>query len=71
MSFHFQITSPKIPTNLKKANFQDIFYDEEPYLTNGMIADTVIDHEEVERFIVSKVMFKNVTFINCTFKKLI
>lgn len=71
MAYNFKITSPTIPTNLEKANFQDIFYEEEPYLTNCMIADTVIEHEDVERLIVSKVIFKNVTFINCTFKKLI
>lgn len=69
MSLNFQLTSPKIPADLEKANFQDIFYEEEPFLSNCMIADTVIDKEVVERLIVSKVIFKNVTFINSSFKK--
>ena len=70
MSYNFQLISPKISPNLDKANFQDIFYEEEPYLTNCKITDTVIAHEDIERLIVSNVIFKNVTFIDCTFQKI-
>jgi len=68
MSQSFKIELPKIFSDLEKANFQDIFYDEDPYLSNCIIADTVINKEVVEKLVVSKVIFKNAKFIDVSFR---
>ena len=43
MSSKFKIDQPKIPANLASANFQDIYYNDEPYLNDCLITNCYID----------------------------
>src|SRR6478735_6495827 len=65
-----KIELPKIPVHLEKINFQDIYYEEDPQLLNGAVIDTEIHDERLDRAVFSKVIFKNVTFLNADFNKI-
>jgi len=65
-----KVDQPKIPAYLEKANFQDIYYEEDPELVNCEVDGAVVDNEVMDRVFFSKVHFKNTTFINSSFNKI-
>ncbi|WP_227935236.1 hypothetical protein [Alkalihalobacillus deserti] len=48
MTKRFKIELPKIPLDLETANLQDIYHDEDPYLSNCIITNQRVDYEEID-----------------------
>lgn len=61
MSKIIKIERPKVSAELKFANFHDVFYEEGPELVNCSVNNSQVDNELIDRLILSKVIFKNVT----------
>ncbi|MGE6752816.1 hypothetical protein ACQKFO_05180 [Rossellomorea sp. NPDC071047] len=57
MTLKFKIEAPKIPTRLESANFQDVYYEEDPFLSNCTIENARLDHEEIDQLVLSKIVF--------------
>ncbi|MEB2301280.1 pentapeptide repeat-containing protein [Lysinibacillus xylanilyticus] len=50
--------------------FEDVFYDEEPYLSNQLITNTSRENDSIDGLIVSKILFQKVSLIHSNFNKI-
>lgn len=57
MTKSFKLESPKISADLQLGDFQAIYQDEDPYLSNCMIANALIDNVEIDKAVLSTIIF--------------
>jgi uncharacterized protein YjbI with pentapeptide repeats len=69
MTKNSKIEKPKIQSNLEPAQFEDVYYDEDPMLSNCEIKHAFVEGEELERLVLSRVSFKGVRLLNSSFRR--
>lgn len=65
-----KIDQPKIPQELSQANFQDIYYEEDPHLNNCQVTNSTFDNEDMGRVELSKTVIRNSSFQNTKFRNI-
>src|SRR6476620_2483556 len=65
LSQKLKIQQPKIPSSLTPLDFNDR---EDSYINMAIISDCSISQEEIEKLIFEEVVFKNVTFLDGSFR---
>ncbi|MBG9452615.1 hypothetical protein ABE61_00575 [Lysinibacillus sphaericus] len=53
MTTKFKIERPLIPNDLPQGTFEDVFYDDESYLSHQLITNTSRENDRIDRLIVS------------------
>ncbi len=66
---NFKVELPKVHPGFKEAKFREIYHDEDPYLIESALNGDFIENEDVEKLVLSKVTFNNVTMMDSSFYK--
>jgi uncharacterized protein YjbI with pentapeptide repeats len=69
MTKTFKIEKPKIRLDLHPAQFEDIYYDEDPMLSDCEVKHAFVEGEELNKLVLSRVSFKGVRLLNSSFRR--
>ncbi|MCA1055760.1 pentapeptide repeat-containing protein [Rossellomorea aquimaris] len=66
---HIKIENPKLPTDLKRAQFEDLYYEEDPSLMDCEVKNAFVEGENIEKLELSRVSFKGIRLLSSTFSR--
>lgn len=65
----FNIEAPRVADNVPKINFEDIYYEEDPSLQDGIIENAFIVDEKIEQMRLLRLIINSTRFLQSSFEK--